>query len=88
MADFRKDYAKQAAEYVKSQLVIEAIIDKEEIVASDEEVEKRVEEMAKAQGKEVPDIKKNMGARQLDYIRNDIIIKKFFDLLKSFNTIE
>ena len=88
MEDFRKDYAEQAAEYVKSQLVIEAIIEKEEVVATDEEVEKRVEEMAKSQGKEVPDIKKNMGARQLDYIRNDIIIKKFFDLLKSFNTIE
>ena len=88
MEDFRKDYAEQAAEYVKSQLVIEAIIEKEEIAATDEEVEKRVEEMAKAQGKEVPDIKKNMGARQLDYIKNDIIIKKFFDLLKSSNTIE
>lgn len=88
MADFRKDYAEQAAEYVKSQLVIEAIIEKEEIKAEDAEVEARVEEMAKAQGKQVPDIKKNMGARQLDYIKNDIIIKKFFDLLKTSNTIE
>ncbi len=88
MEDFRKDYAEQAAEYVKSQLVIEAIIDKEEIKAEDAEVEARVEEMANAQGKKVPDIKKNMGARQLDYIRNDIIIKKFFDLLKASNTIE
>ena len=88
MEDFRKDYVEQATEYVKSQLVIETIIEREEIVATDEEVEKRVEEMAKAQGKEVPDIKKNMGARQLDYIKNDIIIKKFFDLLKKLNTIE
>jgi len=88
MEDFRKDYAEQAAEYVKSQLVIEAIIEKEEIKAEDAEVEARVEEMAKAQGKQVPDIKKNMGARQLDYIKNDIIIKKFFDLLKTSNTIE
>ncbi len=88
MQDFRKDYTEQATEYVKSQLVIETIIEREEIVATDEEVEKRVEEMAKAQGKAVPDIKKNMGARQLDYIKNDIIIKKFFDLLKNSNTIE
>ena len=44
--------------------------------------------MAKAQGRPVPDVKKNMNARQLDYIRNDIIIKKFFDLLKEANTIE
>ena len=88
MEDFRKDYTAQATEYVKSQLVIETIIEREEIVATDEEVEKRVEEMAKNQGKEVPDIKKNMGARQLDYIKNDIIIKKFFDILKNLNTIE
>ena len=88
MEDFRKDYTEQATEYVKSQLVIETIIEREEIVATDEEVEKRVEEMAKNQGKEVPDVKKNMNARQLDYIKNDIIIKKFFDILKNFNTIE
>ena len=86
MEDFRKDYAEQAAEYVKSQLVIEAIIEKEEITASDEEVEKRLEEMAASQGRPVPEVKKN--ARQLDYIKNDVIIKKFFELLKNSNTIE
>ena len=88
MEDFRKDYTEQATEYVKSQLVIEEIIAREEIKPTDEEVEKRVEAMATAQGKPVPDVKKNMNARQLDYIRNDIIIKKFFDLLKEANTIE
>ena len=88
MADFRKDYEAQATELVKSQLVIEEIIEREEIVATDEDVEKRVEEMATAQGKKAPDLKKNMGARQLDYIKNEIVIKKFFDYLKSANTIE
>ncbi len=88
MEDFRKDYTEQATEYVKSQLVIEEIIEREEIKATDEEVEKRVEMMAAAQGKPVPDVKKNMNARQLDYIKNDIVIKKFFDLLKEANTIE
>ena len=63
-------------------------IEREEIKATDEEVEKRVEEMATAQGKPVPDVKKNINARQLDYIKNDIIIKKFFDFLKTSNTIE
>lgn len=87
MEDFRKDYREQATELVKSQLVIEGIIEREEIKATDEDVEARVAEMAKAQDKPVPDIKKNMGARQLDYIRNEIIIKKFFDFLKSSNEI-
>ncbi len=88
MDDFRKDYKEQATELVKSQLVIEAIIEKEEIKATDEDVEARVEEMAKAQGKPVPDVKKNMQARQLDYIKNEIVIKKFFEFLKNSNTIE
>lgn len=88
MEDFRKDYVPQATDLVKSQLCIEALIEREEIVATDEEVEKRVEEMAKAQDKPVPDIKKNMAARQLDYIKNEIVIKKFFEFLKTSNTIE
>ena len=88
MEEFRKGYEEQATELVKSQLCIETLIEREEIVATDEEVEARVEEMAKAQGKPAPDIKKNMGARQLDYIKNEIVIKKFFEFLKNANTIE
>ncbi len=88
MADFRKGYEEQATEMVKSQLVIEKIIEVEKIEATDEDVEKRVEEMAKAQNKPAPDVKKNMQARQLDYIKNDIIIKKLFETLKNINVIE
>ena len=88
MDDFRKGYTEQATSLVKSQLVIEGIIEREEISATDEDVEARVAEMAKNQDKPVPDIKKNMNARQLDYIKNEIIIKKFFDFLKANNEVE
>lgn len=88
MEEFRKGYEEQAAEFVKSQLVIEKIIQEEKIDATEEDIQSRVEEMAKAQNKPAPDVKKNMGARQLDYIKNDIIIKKLFDTLKSGNVIE
>ncbi len=88
MEEFRKDYTEQATDIVKSQLVIEGIIEREEITATDEDVEARVNEMAEAQGKKAPDVKKNMGARQLDYIKNEIVIKKFFDFLKNSNEIE
>lgn len=88
MEEFRKGYTEQATELVKSQLVIEAIIEREEITATDEDVTARIDEMAKAQGKPAPDVKKNMQARQLDYIKNEIIIKKFFEFLKNSNTIE
>ena len=86
--EYRKEYEPQAKEIVKSQLVIEKIIETEKIEATDEDVETRIAEMAKAQDKPVPDVRKNMQARQLDYIKNDIIVKKLFDLLKKENVIE
>ena len=88
MDEFRKGYTEQATELVKSQLVIEGIIEREEIVATEEDVEARVTDMAKAQNKPAPDVKKNINARQLDYIKNEIVIKKFFDFLKSNNEIK
>ena len=88
MEEYRKEYEPQAKEIVKSQLVIEKVISEEKIEATDEDVEARIAEMATAQGKPAPDVKKNMQARQLDYIKNDIIIKKLFDTLKKENVIE
>lgn len=88
MEDYRKNYREQAEKIVKSQLVIGKVIETEKIEATDEEVDAKIEEMAKAQGKKVPDVKKNTGARQLDYIKNEIIIKKLFDMLKKENIIE
>ena len=88
MDDYRKEYEPQAKEIVKSQLVIEKVISEEKIDATDKDVEERIAEMAKAQGKPAPDVKKNMQERQLDYIKNDIIIKKLFDMLKKENVIE
>lgn len=87
MEQFREGYKAQAEEIVKSQLVIDKIITDEKIVAEDAEIEERIAEMAKAQGKEVPDFKKNFGARQFDYIKNEIIIKKLFVFLKKENII-
>ncbi len=88
MEDYRAEFKEQAADIVKSQLVIEKIIEDEKIEASEEDVEERVAEMAEKQGKPAPDVKKNINARQLDYIKNEIIIKKLFELLKKENVIE
>lgn len=82
MEDYRKEMKPQATDIVKSQLVISEIINKEKIEATDAEVEEKLVEMAKAQGKELKDIKKIMNAKQTDYIKNEIIIKKFFELIK------
>ncbi len=88
MEDYRAEYKEQAESIVKSQLVIEKVIQEEKIEATDEEVEARITEMAEKQGKKVPDLKKAMGSRQADYIKNEIIIKKLFETLKSINEIK
>ncbi len=88
MEDYRKNYREQAEKLVKSQLVIEKIIDTEKLEATDAEVDEKIEEMAKAQGKKAPELKKTAGVRQLEYIKNEIVIKKLFDTLKKDNVIE
>ncbi len=88
MEEYRKGFAEQATEQVKSQLVIGKIIEVEKIEATEEDVEARVNEMAKNQNRPAPDVKKHMNSRQLDYLKNEIIIKKLFELLKSANTIK
>ena len=88
LEDCKKDYRDQAIESVKSQLVVDKIITSEDIKATEEEIEARLVEMAEKQGKKVPDVKKAMASRQIEYIENDIIIKKLFDFLKSVNVIE
>lgn len=88
MEDYRKNYREQAEKLVKAQLVIEKIIDTEKLEATDAEVDEKIEEMAKAQGKKAPELKKTAGVRQLEYIKNEIVIKKLFDTLKKDNVIE
>lgn len=88
MEEYRKGYYDQAKDLVKSQLVIGKIIEEEKIDATEDDVTAKIEEMAKAQGKKAPDLKKDMAARQLDYVKNEIIVKKLFDFLKSTNEIK
>ena len=84
-ADFRKNYAEQAEKNVKSQLIISQLIKDENIEATEEEVDAKVAEQAASVNKTAEEYKKNMDPRQFDYIRNDIIITKLFDMLKANN---
>ena len=88
MEEYRSEFKEQAEKSVRSQLVIDKVLEVEKIEATDDEVEARIKEMAEKQGKKVPDVKKNINARQLDYIKNEIIIKKLFEFLKANNIIE
>ena len=84
-ADFRKNYQAQAEKTVKNQIIFSQIIEAEKIEASDEEVDAKIAAQAASVEKEAEEYKKTMNPRQIDYLKNDIIITKLFDFLKANN---
>lgn len=87
MEDYRKSFVEPAKTRAKSQLVVEKIIAEEKIEATDAEVDAKIEEQAKSVEKSFEEYKADMPARQIDYIRNSIVIDKFFDFLIKNNKI-
>lgn len=85
MQEFRAQYVSQAQTRVLQQLVIEKIIKTENITATDKEVDAKVAEQAKSVDKTAEEYKKTIDPRQLDYIKNDLVITKLFDFLMKNN---
>ena len=83
--DFRKTYEEAAKKNVLNQLIISQIIKNEKIDATEEEVKAKIAEQAESVGKSAEEYEKTIDPRQVDYLRNDIIITKLFDFLKANN---
>lgn len=85
--DAIKEEMRPSAEMkVKSQLVLGKIHDLEKIEVTDEDMEKEIEEVAKAMGREVDDYKEKMTDRDREFIKDrveyDLLIKKMVDAAK------
>ena len=85
MENYRKGFEEAAKSRTKSQLIVEKIIDVEGIKATDEEVDEKIKEQAKACEKSFEEYKADMPERQVDYIRQSIVIDKLFDFLTKNN---
>ncbi len=83
--EYKKNFEEDARRTVLHQLIVEKIIKLENITASAEEVEAKVEEQAKSVGKTAEEYKKTMDPRQLEYIESDIKVTKLFDFLQANN---
>ncbi len=82
MEEFRDGLRSEATERVRTQLTLEKVSQAEGITASEEELDKELEEMAKRYKMEdIEKFKKSMGEDELNYIRESIIIRKTVDLL-------
>lgn len=83
----KEQYREDALKRVKKQLVVGKIIELENIEATQEEVDAKIDEQAKSVSKEPEEYRKTMDERQVEYIRNTIVVDKLFDFLTANNEI-
>ncbi|WP_373842545.1 trigger factor [Limosilactobacillus sp.] len=76
--DLKKQFANDAEQRVKTNLVLEAIVDDAKLEASDDEMKKEVADLAKQYGMKEDAVKK---ALSKDMLAHDIKIKKAVDLV-------
>ena len=87
VSDLRKERREQAEQTVKTRLVLEALVKKENMVVSEEELDSALKETAEKYKKTVEEYKKSLDDRTISYYQNDILMKKLLDFLKSNNNI-
>ena len=88
MADFRKSREKEAENSVKTSLVLEEIIKKENIKVTDKDIKAKLEEIAKATKRNVTDLEREMKNGQEEFLKNTILSEKVINRLKELNNIK
>ncbi len=82
---FRDGFKEQAEKQVKTRLALEAIVEKENIVATEEDFENEVKRIADAYKMEAEKVKQIIPAED---VKSDLAVNKAIDLLKSSAKIE
>ena len=77
--EFKKEYEPQAIDAIKSRLAIEYVIKAEKIEASQEEIDNKLEEMAKNYGRDAKELKENENV--VNYLKQGIENEKAMEFL-------
>lgn len=88
LQDLRNDYKESAQEQVRMRLAVEALLKKLEIDPSEEDIEKKYEELAKDANKTVQEFKDTMSTQEIDYFKERVAMEQLFDYLVSKAEIE
>jgi trigger factor len=78
---FRGQFANRAEGEVKSQLVLEKVSKVENITVSDEDVNEEIKKMAENYKQSEEDFKKHLKEDDIEYIKNNLVMKKTIDFL-------
>ena len=79
--DLKKQYREEALKRIKYRLILEEIIKVEKITVTDEEIDNKIEDIAKQYNTTKDEVKKQYD-NNLDYIKYDIEFNKAIELLK------
>lgn len=71
----------QALKRIESRLVLEAVVKAENIVASDEDIEKEISDMASMYQMEIEKLKEMLGEKEREQIALDMAVKKAVDFV-------
>ncbi len=77
----KKQYKDEAKKRIKNRLILEEIIKKENISVTDEEIDKKIDELAVKYNMTKDEVKKEYG-NNLDYIKFDLQVNKAFEVIK------
>ncbi len=79
--EIREEFRADAEKKVKTRLVVEAVADAEKMVPSEEEIEKEMQAMADQYKMEVDQVKQIMQGENLEFLKQDIKMRKAIDFM-------
>lgn len=88
MEQFRAERAKAAEKSVRTSLVLEEIIKKENITVTQKDIKAKIDEIAKATKRNVTDVEREMKDGGEGYLKNTILSEKVINRLKETNNIK
>ena len=88
MDEFKAEIRKTCARNVKARLVLEKLIRTENLDITDQEIDKKLIEMAKNTGKTLEEIKREDNNNMVNHVANEMLMKKITDFLLANNTVK
>ncbi|MCD8201414.1 MAG: trigger factor, partial [Clostridia bacterium] len=84
---FRDQYTSDAEKRIKSRLVMQKLVKEEKIEVSEDEIKDMLTKEAESVGRTYEELKEELSSYNMDYVENDILVKKLVELLESYNEL-
>ena len=83
----KEERREQAKNTVKTRLVLEALVKKENLAVTEEELENKIKSLAERYKKDFEEYKNSIGERQMAYFENELLMNKVIEFLQNNNKL-